>query len=122
MEQKEEMELNLRLLRDRLEAERERLLEELKDASPIADKQERISYSEGGDFAAAIVEVEKGLIAENHIQNQLADVNHALYKFEQGTYGICDICGQPIESARLEALPRASLCVNCKSRQVKRRM
>jgi DnaK suppressor protein len=113
------MAIDLNVVRRRLEAERERLLEELKAVSLVAERRERSFYSEGGEFAAAIVEVEKGLITEKHIQNQLADVNHALGKFERGTYGVCDICGKPIEPARLEALPQASLCINCKSRQAK---
>jgi DnaK suppressor protein len=110
------------LLRQRLENERKRLLEELKAGSMIADRRERDSYSEGGECAAAIIEVEKGLVTEKHLQNQLADVSHALDKFDQGTYGVCDICGQPIAPAWLEALPQSSLCINCKSRQAKIRM
>ena len=109
------------LLRRRLEAEQERLLEELEASSLAAKKRERSSYSEGGEFASAIVEVEKGLIIEKRIQDQLADVKHALDKLDQGTYGLCDICGQPIEPARLEALPQASLCLSCKARQNKNR-
>ena len=115
------MAIDNNIVRHRLEVERERLSEELVTASRVTERRERGSYSEGGEFAAEIVEVEKELIAEKHIQTHLADVNHALDKFEQGTYGVCDICGQPIEQARLEALPEASLCINCKSRQAKTR-
>ena len=48
-----------------------------------------------------------------------AGVEHALRKFEEGTYGLCDSCGQPIDPARLEALPQASLCLSCKAKQAK---
>jgi DnaK suppressor protein len=119
MEREEEMAIDINAVRHRLEVEREHLLEELKSVSVVTDRRESGSYSEEGEFAAEIVEVGKELIAEKHIRNQLSDVNHALDKFEKGTYGVCDICGQPIEPARLEALPQASLCINCKSRQVK---
>jgi DnaK suppressor protein len=40
---------------------------------------------------------------------------------DAGTYGICDMCGDRIPVARLEALPYAELCVKCKSRGERRR-
>ena len=52
-------------------------------------------------------------------REQLADVEHALHKFEEGTYGFCDSCGQPIDPERLEAIPEASLCIKCKAQQAK---
>jgi DnaK suppressor protein len=90
----------------RLEAERESLLEELETtASLVAERRDRGPYSEKGDFATDIIEIEKGLILGQRIRDQLDEVEHALHKFDQGTYGLCDICGQPIEPERLEALP-----------------
>jgi hypothetical protein len=49
----------------------------------------------------------------------MAEVEQALHKFEVGTYGLYDICGQPIAPERLEALPWANLCLSCKTRQVR---
>jgi len=112
----------LNLLRRRLETERESLLEELKTTALVTERQERDPYGEQGELAIEIVEVEKGLILEKRVRDQLAEVEHALHKFDQGTYGLCDICGQPIEPARLEALPQANLCLSCKARQAKNRM
>jgi RNA polymerase-binding transcription factor DksA len=37
----------------------------------------------------------------------------------KGTYGMCDLCGKPIAPARLEAVPQASFCLECKTRQTK---
>lgn len=45
----------------------------------------------------------------------IADVERALVKLAEGTYGICDSCGEPITEARLEALPATSRCVRCAS-------
>lgn len=53
----------------------------------------------------------------NNEQDLLAQVNAALQRIEQGTYGICDNCGQPINEKRLEALPWASLCLKCEAEQ-----
>jgi DnaK suppressor protein len=44
---------------------------------------------------------------------RLADINHALKAIEDGTYGICEICGKPIEEDRLEANPAARTCKAC---------
>ncbi|MDN5716904.1 MAG: DUF1192 family protein [Janibacter sp.] len=45
---------------------------------------------------------------------------HALDRLEDGTYGICESCGNPIGKLRLQAYPRATLCMTCKSRQERR--
>ena len=109
-------------LHHRLEDERERLLEELKSTALVAARRERGPYGEQGELATELVEVEKELILETRVQDQLAEVERALHKFDQGTYGLCDICGQPIEPARLEALPQANLCLSCKAHQAKNSM
>ena len=53
----------------------------------------------------------------NSLKETLAEVEHALAKFEEGTYGLCENCGEPIAPARLEAKPGARLCINCASRR-----
>jgi len=117
------MTTDFNLLRRRLETERESLLEELKTNARLADERwERDPYGEEGELATEIVEVEKELILEKRIRDQLAEVEHALHKFDQGSYGLCDICGQPIEPARLEALPQANLCLSCKAHKAKNRI
>ena len=49
------------------------------------------------------------------LATKLADVERALEKLDEGSYGICDRCGKPIEVERLEIKPDATLCVNCQS-------
>ena len=46
-------------------------------------------------------------------QKLLQQVNDALARMEDGTYGLCQMCGKPIPQARLEAIPEAELCLNC---------
>jgi len=48
------------------------------------------------------------------LRSNLRDVERALTKMETGTFGICERCGLPISSERLEALPWAELCIDCK--------
>jgi len=50
------------------------------------------------------------------LKDALADVEAALERVEQGTYGRCVRCDQPIAPARLEAMPAAQLCITCASR------
>ncbi|WKV16539.1 TraR/DksA C4-type zinc finger protein [Janibacter limosus] len=44
----------------------------------------------------------------------------ALARLEDGTYGTCESCGNPIGKLRLQAYPRATLCMTCKSQQERR--
>jgi len=49
----------------------------------------------------------------------MKDIEEALGKIEDGTYGKCQVCGGQIGEKRLEAVPYARLCINCKSEQEK---
>ena len=119
------MTTNFNILRSRLESERERLLEEMEQSkasvNPAEERREGSPFGKREEEATETLELEKRLALEKRIREQLADVEHALHKFEEGTYGLCDSCGQPIDPARLEALPQASLCVNCKVKNAKGR-
>jgi len=48
-------------------------------------------------------------------QHRLA-INTALAKIDAGEYGLCDVCGEPINEARLEAVPTAAFCLKCQTR------
>ncbi len=69
------------------------------------------------EVATERIELDKFVAQQKLIRDSLAEVQHALHKFDEGTYGLCDACGQPIELSRLEALPQASLCLSCKARK-----
>ena len=119
------MAINIKELRSRLESEQKRLLEELEqlktDAQPTEVRREGSPFGKREEEATESFELEKRLALEKRIKAQLAEVEHALQKFEKGTYGLCDVCGQPIDPERLEALPQANLCMNCKARNEKGR-
>lgn len=53
-------------------------------------------------------------------QNRLAMINRALDRINQGTYGLCLLCGKEIPSERLEVLPYAALCVSCQTQEERR--
>ena len=112
-------------LRSRLEGERKHLLGELEQLQanirPSEERREGSPFGKREEEATESFELEKRLALEKQIREQMAEVEHALRKFEEGTYGSCDSCGQPIDPARLEALAQASLCLNCKAKNAKGR-
>ena len=111
------------LLRSRLESEHKRLIGELEQlkasARPANERREGSPFGKREEEATETLELETRLALEKRVRDQLADIEHALSKFEDGTYGLCDSCGQPIDPARLEALPQANLCLSCKAGQEK---
>src|SRR5262252_5940298 len=70
----------------------------------VVEPEEEAVDLEETDVEQAILDNEKTLLAE---------VQQALARIENGTYGICSNCGEPIPEKRLEAIPWASLCVTC---------
>ena len=117
------MKADFSILRSGLEAERIRLMEELKQleasATPADERREGSPFGKREEEATEALELEKRLALKKRNREQLADVEHALHKFEEGTYGLCDNCGQPIDPERLEALSQASWCMNCKAQKAK---
>lgn len=47
------------------------------------------------------------------LEARLAEINHALERIDQGAYGMCTNCGQPVQAERLQALPQAERCIDC---------
>lgn len=66
-----------------------------------------------GDGTTEAVERLATTATARSIYASIVGVDRALEKAEEGSYGICDRCGEPIAEARLEALPASSLCVSC---------
>lgn len=110
-------------LYQRLKEEKKQLekrLEQLRArGQPLSERREGSPFGKREEEADEAFELEKRLALEKKLRDTLAEIEHALQKYEAGTYGVCDSCGQPIEPARLEALPQANLCLNCKAGQTK---
>ena len=110
-------------LYERLKREKVELLEKIEQlralGQPSAERKEGSPFGKREEGADEASELEKRLALEERLGESLNEVEHALQKYEAGTYGLCDSCGQPIEQARLEAIPQASLCLICKAKQAK---
>jgi len=115
--------IDYNMLRSRLEMEQKRLAEELEQMKisvrPANERREGSPFGKREEEATETLELEKRLALEQGMKEQLAKIEHALHKFEEGTYGLCDGCGQAIDPERLEALPYAALCLSCKAKQAK---
>jgi len=114
---REEMVINFDLLHHRLEKEWESLQYQLDVVIHPVDSRQVDSYP-GSEDELALYNFESlnRAALEKRIREQMAVVERAMRKFEEGTYGLCDICGQPIPPERLKAIPQANLCINCKAR------
>ena len=72
------------------------------------------------DTGSATWEREHELSIANNAKELLDQSRLALRRIDEGTYGDCESCGQPIGKMRLQAFPRATLCMTCKQRQERR--
>jgi RNA polymerase-binding protein DksA len=107
----------LTMLRKQLENERTGVLEQLREygADPRSERVEHMAGIDDNfaDSAAATAERAERLALVEQARERLAEVEAALARMENGTYGDCAVCGQPIPEARLEARPLAVRCVSC---------
>lgn len=108
-------------LRRRLEEERQQLQRqaaEIVEASfgtPQSELTGEVAFDEEyADAGTATFERERDLSLTNNIRDLLEKVERALERIDQGTYGLCERCGKPIEKARIKALPYATLCIKDK--------
>jgi DnaK suppressor protein len=69
-----------------------------------------------GDGTTEAVERLSTTATARSITHSIEDIDRALVKIDDGTYGHCDVCGNDIGVARLDALPAASRCVECAAR------
>lgn len=107
-------------LRRALEAERASLRQQLADHGADPDDPTSLGLDfEGGfaDSAQTTAERARLLSLIEGLRQTLADVQHALEKIEREEgYGVCERCGKDIPMERLEALPWARLCIECKQK------
>jgi DnaK suppressor protein len=75
---------------------------------------------DSADAGAKTFQREHELALTQNARELLAQTQRVLSKIDDGSYGVCESCGQPIGKARLQAFPRATLCVACKQREERR--
>ena len=83
------------------------------DKHHLADLEEMASDTNDTDSVCALVDLNSSTLSE---------IETALEKIGQGTYGVCEFCEEPIHPDRLEVLPFASLCIDCQRKKEQRQL
>lgn len=113
-----------------IKQKKEQLLKEKegleKRLAGFSHKNEQVSGDYDADFpqygddedenAREVAAYSDNLSLEHNLEKALRDVNKALGRIKDGTYGICKYCGEEIGEKRLEARPVSSACVACKEK------
>ena len=107
--------------RERLEglrAELARMVEGLEeDQQDRAESEGDMTENDSGDMSHSLFTRELDAGIEQTVERRLRNVERALQKIEEGTYGICDATGEPISKGRLEAVPEALYTLEAQQRQ-----
>ncbi len=111
-------------VRAELDDERNRLLSEVSSAEDdmaalLRDGGEGAG-SDQADIGSTALERDAEMSLANNTRDMLFQVDRAIARLADGSYGICESCGNPIGKLRLMAFPRATLCMSCKQRQERR--
>ena len=85
---------------------------ELTEDGANQDSSDEDGFGEGDTLN---VERDRLLVVASEAKERVAEIDAALARVEAGTYGVCEACHKPIAKARLEVVPEATLCVNCKT-------
>ena len=109
--------------RARLAAERRRL-EEVREAADhlsagakeAAERELSSADQHPAELATETMERELDQTVVMHAVEEIAEIDTALRKLGEGTYGLCEECGNPISEARLEAMPAARYCMDDQAR------
>ena len=111
-------------VRGELEADEGRLRLEIRSVEQ--DLQDLLRNTGDGagndqaDVGSTTLERDAEMSLANNTREMLFQVQRALGRLDDGTYGVCESCGNPIGKQRLMAFPRATLCMTCKQREERR--
>ena len=107
-----------------LHAQRDKLVKLIEDAEHdlaglMKDAGDGAGHDQA-DMGATSFERDHELTVVNNERDMVAQIDRALGRIHDGTYGVCESCGEPIGKMRLMAFPRATLCMSCKQREERR--
>lgn len=109
--------IDIKKISERVEAQRDLILSKLKrlkKEDPFATEDRAIIVEPGTD-ASVLFGHEQVVILEQRLKKDLGEIEAALKKIKDGTYGRCERCKKPIDPARLEAKPQAVYCLKCEA-------
>jgi len=106
-------------IRKKLVSERERILENAKKTMESITNPNFDDLSDEGDVASSETDQTISLRLRDREAMLLSKIEKTLKKFEEGTFGICESCGENISVKRLKARPVAQYCIRCKQEREK---
>jgi RNA polymerase-binding transcription factor DksA len=109
-----------RQLKDDVERLTGELVEVEGDLAGMIENSGEGAGNDQADVGSASFERDQEMVIVNNARDMLVQSQHALERIANGTYGQCEICGNPIGKNRLMAFPRATLCLSCKQREERR--
>ncbi len=104
----------LKVFEEKLKARKEQIQKNLEDAYGMISQMQRMDLREEGDLAAVATETGIDNAIADQQRRELAEIDIALGKIKNGTYGICEMCEEPIGRARLEVKNFARYCIACR--------
>ena len=120
----EEKNKNLKKIKNKLIAQKKFIISQLQK---FAKKSKKIKGNYETKFqqignhqdenAIEVSDYESSLSVEYELEKELKDIESALKKTSENTYGICSNCGKRINPKRLEAMPEATLCIECSAKK-----
>lgn len=118
------MSIDIARFQERLLEERRRVVDAIENIhaenpGSIGEETEEVTFQDNhpGDIATATFDREMASTLEDNSSHVLAEIDASLARIENGAYGVCERCGNPIGEERLEALAWATLCIECKRKQ-----
>lgn len=118
MDKKKIMELENKLINIKKEREKSLNNDHLGLGESIRDNTSELSSYDNhpGDLGTETFEAEKNISFRNNDKFVIAEVDEALRKIKNGTYGLCEHCGKEIAEERLDIIPYARLCISCEEK------
>lgn len=115
---------NFQDLRSRLLKQRKELLsledtfdEGLRESMKDSTQELSMYDNDPADYGSELYEREKDLALRDNVHTQIVEIDNALKRIAKGIYGVCASCGKEIPKERLEAMPTAINCVDCKAKE-----
>ena len=101
-------------LKKELEERKEKILKIIKDSDKEIKALTRTDASDEADHATISADSAIEQAITNQQRGELKDIDYALFKIENGTYGVCEMCEEPIGAQRLKVKPQAKYCIVCR--------
>jgi RNA polymerase-binding transcription factor DksA len=106
--------------RERLEREVQHIDNEEIGAGIFQEDETDSVDQHPADDGSELFEREKNLTVRGTLETTLNEIEDALRKLDEGTYGLCEVCGKPIDERRLHAMPMATRCLEDQARLERR--